>query len=50
MEIGRGDGGGLCGRRGKETTSVVHSMHLVDVHNIYIQTSYGIYMIHIKTV
>ena len=35
MEIGRGDGGGLCGRRGRETTSVVHSMHLVDVHNIY---------------
>ena len=28
-------GGGLCGRRGRETTSVVHSMHLVEVHNIY---------------
>src|SRR4029434_3351731 len=34
-EIGRGDGGGLCGRRGRETTGVVHSLHLVDVHNIY---------------
>src|SRR4029434_4660004 len=34
-EKGRGGGGGLCGRRGRETTSVVHSMHLVDVHNIY---------------
>ena len=28
-------GGGLCGRRGWETTGVVHSLHLVDVHNIY---------------
>ena len=27
--------GGLCGRRGRETTSVVHSLHLVDVLNIY---------------
>jgi len=41
-------GGGLCGRRGWETTSVVHSMHLVDVHNIYTPDG-GIYMIHTKT-
>src|SRR4029434_5360505 len=26
-----GMGGGLCGRRGRETTSVIHSMHLVSV-------------------
>ena len=29
--MGQGVGGG----RGRETTGVVHSLHLVDVHNIY---------------
>ena len=46
LEIGKrsGVGVGVVWQKGKQQVVDVHSMHLVDVHNIqYRQTSYDIY-------